>query len=526
MALFFECYLGWNKGDFLYYSSKKVQHDSEIRVKKKFVLLSFLAIGTLALSACLFDSDEDGLGNWLSDQGLPDSYKVQTVSVDGLVPSEVNVYRDSTPLIMDGRIVFGNSANMSHEMAFEFLYGSKKDDSLFLKHFKKADTTGAHVALYVLTSFYKDKNIPVELLPIKEKLKVNVSWKLRKGKKKAFLDSLYDVSDSVWQRSLKKWKPDAVVDTTYSINVKKADGRVLFEIPGEFLDSLKTCHKYCHLEMRMAAPETENLYRFYTLSNTKKLASFNFRSIDKGGTLYKVLTYTPYRMANVIVNNDCSDCLVLHGGVKDSIVFEYPTEPIFEALSEFYGDEFPYKNGDDYDVRQAVVLAQLTFARDDSKGENHLGLPIRVMTGSIIDSSDKEVTVQEFYKLNKPDVAKSGHKNMVFYKGDSLTIQVTQGMRDFLNRANYGAKPKFTMFLYYPQLQDDDSTFKAKIIQKDTVKTRIVNGDTVEMKVSKGDTSYVYLSHYDYARYDFSSMMKKPATLKLWLATKRGGDDE
>ena len=54
-------------------------------MKKKFVLLFFLAIGALALSACLFDSDEDGLGNWLSDQGLPNSYKVQTVSINAMM---------------------------------------------------------------------------------------------------------------------------------------------------------------------------------------------------------------------------------------------------------------------------------------------------------------------------------------------------------------------------------------------------------------------------------------------------------
>jgi hypothetical protein len=495
-------------------------------VKKKFVLLSFLLIGALALSACLFDSDEDGLGNWLSDQGLPDSYKVQTVSVNGLVPSKVNAYRDSTPLIMDSRIVFGNSANMSHEMALEFLYGSKKDDTLFLRNLNKSDTVGAHIALNILTPFYKDKSIPVKRLPIKEKLKVNVSWTLRKGKKEAFLDSLYDVSDSAWQRGLEKWKPDVVVDTTYSINVKKTDARVLFEMPGAFLDSIKKCHRFCHLEVRLAAPETENLYRFYALDNGKKLPSINFRSINKGDTLYNVLTYTPYRMANVVVSNDCSDCLVLHGGVRDSIVFEYSAEPILNALSEFYGDEFPYKKGDGYDVRQAVVLAQLTFARDDSEGENYLGLPIRVVSSFFMDSSGKEYRIQESYKLDKKYIAKNGHKNIVFYEGDSLTLQITQGMRYFLNRASNGAKLKFMINLSYPMLQDNDSTFQTKIIQKDTVKTRIVNGDTVEMKVSKGDTSYVYLNHYDYARYDFSSMMQKPATLKLWLATKRGGDDE
>lgn len=507
-------------------------------MKKKFVLLSFLAIGTLSLSACLFDSDEDGLGNWLSDQGLPDSYKVQTVSIDGLVPSKVEVGRDSTPLVMDSRVVLGNAGNMSHELAFEFLYKEKKDG--YLNLFSSADSTGAYISLNLLTSFYNEKSIPVELVPIKEKLKVNVSWSLRKGKNEDFLDSLYSVADSAWAEMLQSWKPDVVVDTTYSINVKKsdvqskkkkngktqeADSRLLFEMPSAFVDSFKTCKKYCHLEMRFSAPETERLYRFYSM-DSKRQASLNLRAKSEGDTLFDVLTYAPYRMANVVVNNDCSDCLVLHGGVKDSLVFEYSAEPILKALSDFYGDEFPYEVGDGYDVRQAVVLAQLTFARDDSDSKSYLGLPIWVVASSFIDSSGKERRIQESYKPNRPDIAENGHRNMVFYDGDSLTLQVTQGLRDFINRASNGAKLKFMINLSFPQLQDNDSTYRTHIVQKDTVKTRVVYGDTVEMKFEKGDTSYVYLGHYDYARYDFSSMMQKPATLKLWLATKRGGDDE
>lgn len=507
-------------------------------MKKKFVLLSFLTIGTLALSACLFDSDEDGLSNWLSDQGLPDSYKVQTLSIEGLVPSKVEVNRDSTPLIMDSRVVLGNASNMSHEVAFEFLYKEKKDG--FLKRFRSADTIGAYISLNLLTSFYNEKSIPVDLLPIKEDLKLNVSWSLRSGKNEDFLDSLYSITDSAWVKMLQSWEPDVVVDTTYSIKIKEsdvqakkkkngktqeADSRILFEMPGAFLDSFKTCKKYCYLEMRFSAPETENLYRFYSM-DSKRQATLNLRAKSEGDSLYDLLMYTPYRMANVVVSNDCSDCLVLHGGVKDSMVFEYSAEPILKALSDFYGDEFPYKMGDGYDVRQAVVLAQLTFARDDSDSKSYLGLPIWVVASSFIDSSGKERRVQEGYKPNRQEIAESGHPNMVFYDGDSLTLQVTQGLRDFINRASNGAKLKFMVNLSFPQLQDNDSTYRTHIIQKDTVKKMVVYGDTVEMKLSKGDTSYVYLGHYDYARYDFSSMMQKPATLKLWLATKRGGDDE
>ena len=491
-------------------------------MKKKFALLSFLAIGALALSACLFDSDEDGLSNWLSDQGLPDSYRVQTLSIDGLLPSKVEASRDSTPLFADSRIVFGNSANMSHEMALQFLYVA---DTTYLNRFKKADTIGAYISFNMLTSFYSEKDIPVDVLPIKEKLKVQVSWILRKGKKKAFVDSVASVSDSVWLNGLKKWKPDVVVDTTYSIKVKKADTLVFFDMPDAFLDSIKTCSKACQLEVRFAAPETENLYRFYGMDKKKKPV-FRMRAVNEGDTLNYYKSYTPYRMADVIISDDCSDCLVLHGGVKDSLVLEYPAEPILNALADFYGDEFPYGVGDGFDVRQAVVLAQLTFARDDSESENYLGLPIKVMASSFVDSSGKERRIQEFYKPNREDIANNGHRNMVFYEGDSLTLQVTQGMRNFINRASNGTKLKIMMNLSYPQLQDNDSAFRTRVVQTDTVKTRIFKGDTIKVKVSKGDTSYVYLGHYDYARYDFSSMMQNPATLKLWLATKRGGDDE
>ena len=121
---------------------------------------------------------------------------------------------------------------------------------------------------------------------------------------------------------------------------------------------------------------------------------------------------------------------------------------------------------------------------------------------------------------------KSGHKNMVFYDGDSLTLQVTQGVRSFINRASSGKKLKIMMRLGAPQLQDKDSTYKTHVIEREVTKTKVTNGDTVKTTIIQKDTSYVFLSHYDYARYDFSSMMQNPVTLKLWLATKRGDDDE
>ena len=164
-------------------------------------------------------------------------------------------------------------------------------------------------------------------------------------------------------------------------------------------------------------------------------------------------------------------------------------------------DDFPMNFF--FDVRQAVVLAQISFARDDSGSESELGLPVQVVTGSFLDSSGTEFRKMENYKLNRPQVIESGHPNMVFFEGDSLSLQVTLGMRGFINQANEGRNFKMMLRLGYPVLQAKDSTY--------------MNYETDE-----GDTSYVFFNYSDYNRYDFTSMFNQPATLKLWLATKRG----
>ena len=150
-----------------------------------------------------------------------------------------------------------------------------------------------------------------------------------------------------------------------------------------------------------------------------------------------------------------------------------------------------------------MILAQMTYARDDSQGSSELGLPIQVVVGSYTDSAGKSVRQMEAYKLNKSLIASKGHPNMVFYEGDSLTLQVTYGLRDFINRARDGRTFKMMMRLGYPVLQPKDSSYSDHV-------------------TSKKDTSYVFFSHFDHARYDFSSAMKQPSTLKLWLANKRG----
>ncbi len=461
-------------------------------MKKFFVV--FLTLFALALTACIFDSEESVMADWLSAQGIPSGYQVQTLSVNELTPLSSEVFLDSAPKLANDRVVLGKTANISHDLVFDAAFY----DSVFFADLKKTDSVEMFLALHVLKPFYLAKQFPADSLPLKENVTLTISWKLEKGSSKSFVDSVWDIESETWLSDLKKWKPDSSADTTVSVVISSKDTILKVGLPAGLVSAMKDFSKACRLQLRVSAPEASRTYRFYGVETAKYPQIWASFPKDKS-----FIEFNPFRTAHIVSSKEtCSDCAVLHGGVYDSLVVEYESAPIMKALSDFYGDEFPYTGEAGDDVRQTVVLAQMTFARDDSQGTSELGLPIQVVVGSYTDSSGKSIRKMEAYKLNKSLIVSKGHPNMVFYEGDSLTLQVTYGLRDFINRARDGRTFKMMMRLGYPVLQDKDSTY-------------------ADRKVD-GDTSYVFFSHFDHARYDFSSSMKQPSTLKLWLANKRG----
>ena len=459
--------------------------------------MCLLAVFALALSACIFESDDNGLETWLSDQGMPSSYKVQSLSVDGINVASAKVFLDTFPKSADIRVVVGHSANLTHDMLIDFVVS----DSNAIKAFKGTDSSGVILALKWLRPFYSAKKYPSDSLPFDEDVNMSISWKLESLKNSDEVDSVMEIERSDWYEDLTQWSASSSTDTTFKIKMNKGDSAILLELPSAFVASLKKMSGPSRLQMRFSAPEAKRVYRFYG-----------------GGTGYppilalytdsnNVFPVEPLRMANIVKNEeDCPECPVLHGGVYDSLVVELPPEPILKALSEFYGDEFPFTKGDSNDVRQTVILAELTMARNDADGSSELGLPIQVVVGSFVDSADVSVRRMENYRLNDDVILKEGHQNLVFHDGDSLKVQLTYGARDFVNKANDGRSMKFIMRLGYPFLQEKDTTY-------------------ANYKTKDGDTSYVFFSYFDYARYDFASAMESPMTLKLWLASKRGDEE-
>lgn len=489
--------------------------------KKKFILFPLLAF---VLSSCLFDTDDEGLSNWLSDQGMPSSYKVQTVTVGDLSPLSAEVYRDTLP--ENGRVrgLFGAVPGMSYDAFFDFKLES------FLDTLNAADSVKSYLQLRLLDSYYANASVPSKMFPIEEQLKVHVSWIVSEKMDDNEYKDLDYVTDSVWFHELESWKPKYSADTTISVKIKKStdkNGKIVIDslyslltidLPKDLVEEVRKSKGNRRLQLGLSAPEASHIYRFYGSAYT--LYHPQLIMVAMGKKQYPK-SYAPMRSANIYSNREkCSDCLVLHGGVYDSLLIEFPSKPILKALSDFYGDEFPYTVGDSNDVRQAVVMAEVTFNRDDSKGQSELGLPIMVVVGTYMDSVGVPVFRGEPYsRLNRPRISASGHPNMVFHEGDSLSLQITYGMRDFINRASDGRTFKMVMRLGKSFVLDKDSTYKDRVFTKaDSVE--IANGNVI--KAASGDTLEVFFPDVDFARYDFSTIKSKPATLKLWLASKRG----
>ncbi len=460
---------------------------------KKLGLLFAVAV---LLTSCLFDTDDSGVSSWLSTHGMPDSYKVQVLDIGGLKPVSVEPGFKSEPKIIDSTtFLLGTSSNVSYDMFLEFLFAESEKNRNKLQN---ADSLASLITFCWLQKLYKNSEFPKDSLPDSTSFDVNVGWKIEYVANEDKLKKLADGKDSLWLESLKEWEPENSADTVFKITYNSKDTSIVsLDLPAALMDDVKKMKYGARLQMKISVLKSERLYRFYGVGT--KLTPYMFLFANDSS----VHSFSPYRAANLPVNNeDCSDCPVVHGGGSDSIVIELPGDKILEAVQEAYKDSPLENKGEGYDVRQTVSLAQLTMARDDASGQSEFGLPIQVVVGSFVDSADTQVRKMESYRLNKNLILSEGHPNLIFHDGDSLSLQITQGVRDLVNKAEEGRNLRIVVKMGYPFLQEKDTMYTDYIYD--------------------GDTSRVFLNHFDYGRYDFSKTVENSMSLKLWMSSKRG----
>lgn len=475
--------------------------------------LGILAAAALFLSACLFDSDGDSLVSWLDDQGFPSNYLVQTVEIDDVKPSFYKVGFDSTPRINYYQGVLGAVNGMRHDWALDFGFRDKS----FFARFRadsSADFRSAFIALYPDSGFYSQAGYK-DSLPLTESLLVRVSWILDTGAGESFLDSVGNFKDSLWRLGLRDVFSTAdSADTTLELRIAKLDSGIRLDLPQKFYESLTEIRDAAHLQVKISAPEASRLYRFFGPGESVvpflRVRAYSSKTVTSGGDTVTSDVYkniAPFRAAVVSsMMEENSGSAVLHGGVLESLLVEIPGERVLSALADFYGDSFPYTEGDSNDVRQAVVLATLSMPRSASTEGSELGLPVQVVASTFVDSNGTAVQSSEVYKLNREYIKKYGHPNLVFLDGDTLGLQLTEGFRTFINKAGKGAKMQMVLRMGYSMLSPYDTLYY----------------DHVD---DDGDSVNIFMDYATYSRYDFSDYIEQPMTLKLWLATKRGSEE-
>lgn len=461
---------------------------------KKIGLLFAVAV---LFTSCLFDTDDSGVSSWLSSHGMPDSYKVQVLDIGGIKPVSVEVGVKTEPKLVDSTIfLLGQTSKVSYDMVMEFV---DVESDKNLKKLKEADSLSSLITFCWYQRLYKNKYFPKDSVPQNVSMDVNISWKIKYLEKESEVKNLLKVSDSAWIDSLKIWEAEKSADTVVEITYNDKDTSLMtLNLPSAMMDDIKKMTYGVHLQMKVSLLNAEHLYRFYGAGT--KLTPYMILFANDSS----VRSFSPSHAANMItLLDDCSDCPVVHGGGNDSIVIELPGEKILEAVQDAYKDSPLENKGEGYDVRQTVSLAQLTMARNDADGESEFGLPIQVVVGSFIDSADTQVRRMESYRLNKGLIASEGHPNLIFHDGDSLSLQITQGVRDLVNKAEEGRNLRIVVKMGYPFLQE-----------KDTLYSDYVSAD--------GDTSRVFLNYFDHGRYDFSKAVENSMSLKLWMSSKRG----
>ncbi|MCQ2124566.1 MAG: hypothetical protein MJZ25_10315 [Fibrobacter sp.] len=460
-------------------------------MKKLGLLFAVAALFT----SCLFDTDDSGVSSWLSSHGMPDSYKVQVLTIDNLKPDSVILGQNLVPRKADSlAFLLGRTSNVSQDMVMEFYFNltDKKLAKL------KSDSLSAALSFCWFQNLYKTAGFPSDSVPGKEVVDVNLSWKIRYAKTKNQLIKMASVADSVWLDSLQYWEADGSADTTFEVSYTKKDTSVVgLDLPSALVEELKKATYGVYLQLRLSTPKLEKLYRFYGPGTKRQPYMYLFA----GDSSFH--TFNTARAANIMeINEDCEDCPVIHGGGRDSLVLVFPSEKILDAVQEAYKDSPLENKGDGYDVRQTVSLAQLTMASNDGESESEFGLPIQVVVGSFIDSLGTEIRRMEQYRLNKNVIVEDGHPNLVFHESDSLSLQISQGVRELVNKASDKNPLRIVLKMGYPMLQERDTLYYDRIDDD-------------------GNTIRIFLGNFDYARYDFTKAVENPMSLKLWMSSKR-----
>ncbi|MDR2553964.1 MAG: hypothetical protein LBC64_00925 [Fibromonadaceae bacterium] len=168
------------------------------------------------------------------------------------------------------------------------------------------------------------------------------------------------------------------------------------------------------------------------------------------------------------ISDECELCL--HAGVGESfsLAFDVSEEDKIKIAGK------------------PMVFAELILPKSND-ATSELEFPVPVFVSSNGSSEGYRVDTAYVNRYNN-------HPNLVFWEGDSLRLQVTQSLRNYVNATNSRDTLGFTLRLGPPMLNPSSHSF------------------------ANSRTSRVFSDRSAFALYDFSSALAEPVKLRLWFA--------
>jgi hypothetical protein len=211
------------------------------------------------------------------------------------------------------------------------------------------------------------------------------------------------------------------------------------------------------------------------------------------GLIDSVGVYSRYFQIGYVYEKANASQLALHGGVPESLYVDFPEELVFSEIQRQLQDSFALRNDqiDSLLTDRFVLLASMDLASDKDKKHSELGHPLLVYSYSFVDTIDAAGVIgftEEYNSNHEPrtlidslNVVTKGRSNTLFWsKRDSVQMQITNGVRYWLQSKNYGAHLRAKMAvsawpIFEPDRYSTSSYYDADSNEVDVVSSFAAN---------------------------------------------------
>ncbi|NLB63107.1 MAG: hypothetical protein GX801_03245 [Fibrobacter sp.] len=458
--------------------------------------------GLIPLVSCLFN-ESGNASEWIEKQKYPTTYKTEHAKIALQAQGRVNF--DSLPFQASVIGAVGSDFGSTQQAWYMVI----TNDTISPNVLKGADSVQSFLKLRLDSLFYKENVISP--LFSEDSITVELSWSNPQEISKSQRDSVRNINDSIWFNYLFTdfvRGSKAQKFTQKVLAPAKVQDSLMIPLPTELSAALATQKSRLQFVLGVNIPEAERIYRFSGPSNVKNPPCFSYKAFYGEDSVYyrrSLKDSVQMRGAQSSSLENPGENLVIHGGVRETLWVELPGSEIMRVLDSISPRS---ETSDSIDAHRFVLMAQLELAAPSDPQGGELSMPLPVLAAAQIPATvlSDTMTLPEAMILDSLNIKESGHSNLLFYHRDTINLQITETLRHFVQVADFGINPEFSLTLGRPMLSPKE----------------VHNSDYRD-----SDTSWVriYSNFPSYASWELGKSANLDVNLHIWWVNRQGGDE-